>query len=163
MNTSSVSTHFPDCFYRVSAKGLCVRDGKALLIQDLTGRSDSDRRPQWELPGGGVDFGEGFAETLVREVKEETGLAVSWMDERPLFVWSTKYEHKRGMEWFYVVTVVFQFDVADLDFSPTEECKKVQFFSLDQMKEHFDELAPQVKPLVEVFYKVNQEMRIERT
>jgi hypothetical protein len=43
------SKYFPNCFYRVSAKGLCVRDGKVLLIQDSSGRSDTDSRPQWEL------------------------------------------------------------------------------------------------------------------
>ncbi len=152
MNLASASTHFPDCFYRVSAKGLCVRDDKVLLIQDLTGRSDLDSRPQYELPGGGVDFGEGFAETLARELKEETGLTVSWIDERPLFIWSTKYEHKRGMEWFYVMTVVYLFDVVDLNFSPTVECKEIQFFSLDELKERIDELALQVRPLIDVFH-----------
>ncbi len=152
MNPSSASTHFPDCFYRVSVKGLCIRDGKVLLIQDLTGRTDSDRRPQWELPGGGVDFGDGFAETLIREVKEETGLTVSWVDKRPLFVWTTKYEHKRGMEWFYVMTVVFLFDVDDLNFSPTDECKEGQFFSLEELKERIDDLGLQVKPLIDVFH-----------
>lgn len=31
----------------------------------------------WTPPGGGVDFGEGLAEALLREVKEETGVDVS--------------------------------------------------------------------------------------
>jgi ADP-ribose pyrophosphatase YjhB (NUDIX family) len=43
--------------------------GRVLLIH----RVDNDR---WALPGGQVEVGERVAETVVREVKEETGIEV---------------------------------------------------------------------------------------
>ncbi|MFF7186252.1 NUDIX domain-containing protein [Streptomyces sp. NPDC008222] len=48
-----------------------VRDGtgRVLMIQ----RSDNGR---WALPGGGHDIGETIADTVVREVREETGIEV---------------------------------------------------------------------------------------
>ncbi|MFF3510279.1 NUDIX domain-containing protein [Streptomyces sp. NPDC002573] len=48
-----------------------VRDatGRVLMIQ----RSDNGR---WALPGGGHDIGETIADTVVREVREETGFEV---------------------------------------------------------------------------------------
>ncbi|MEU6364829.1 NUDIX domain-containing protein [Streptomyces sp. NPDC046931] len=48
-----------------------VRDkaGRVLLIQ----RSDNGR---WALPGGGHDIGETIGDTVVREVREETGIEV---------------------------------------------------------------------------------------
>jgi len=42
-------------------------DGRLLLIH----RTDNDR---WALPGGGTELGETVAQTVVREVEEETGI-----------------------------------------------------------------------------------------
>ncbi|WJY39742.1 NUDIX domain-containing protein [Streptomyces sp. P9-2B-2] len=44
-------------------------DGRLLLIH----KTDNDL---WALPGGGHDVGESIAETVVREVEEETGFTV---------------------------------------------------------------------------------------
>lgn len=44
-------------------------DGRVLLIH----KTDNDL---WALPGGGHEIGESIAETVVREVKEETGYDV---------------------------------------------------------------------------------------
>jgi 8-oxo-dGTP pyrophosphatase MutT (NUDIX family) len=48
-----------------------VRDraGRVLMVQ----RSDNGR---WALPGGGHDIGEYIGDTVVREVREETGIEV---------------------------------------------------------------------------------------
>ena len=44
-------------------------DGRILMIH----KTDNDK---WALPGGGHEIGESIAETVVREVKEETGYDV---------------------------------------------------------------------------------------
>ncbi len=48
-----------------------VVDGEGRIL--LQRRSDSG---SWALPGGAMDIGETFAESVVREVKEETGFDV---------------------------------------------------------------------------------------
>jgi len=145
------SPDFPNAFYRVTAKGLCVRDGKVLLIHDYTGRTEEDPRPEWELPGGGLEFGEKFTEALKREIKEETGLTVKWMDEKPTYVWTTNHGSGRGMKYYWVCSVIFRFDVVDLNFTPSTECKEIRFFSKEDLQKNFDDIASQVKPLVEAF------------
>lgn len=59
---------------RVSAYALITKDDKMLLCRF------SDELPcwsgKWTLPGGGVQFGEDPEATVIREVKEETGLIV---------------------------------------------------------------------------------------
>lgn len=81
------SKDFPDCFHRVAIKGLCVRDGKALLM-----RESSELGGGWELPGGGLDFGEDIKGGFKREIHEETGLTVSMMSDKPVYVWTSKHE-----------------------------------------------------------------------
>ena len=58
----------------VTFTNMCmIRDGDRVLLQD---RND----PAWPgaaFPGGHVEEGESFADAVIREVREETGLTVS--------------------------------------------------------------------------------------
>lgn len=54
-----------------SVVGLVVDDGGAVL---MIHRTDNDK---WALPGGGHDVGEFISDTVVREVREETGYDVA--------------------------------------------------------------------------------------
>lgn len=58
---------------RLSAYGLIVDDFKRILLCRLSSIVGSEAG-KWTLPGGGVDFGEEPKTTVVREIKEETGL-----------------------------------------------------------------------------------------
>jgi 8-oxo-dGTP diphosphatase len=51
---------------------IAVRDGALLLIR----RGHAPSRGRWSLPGGRVEPGESAHEALIREMAEETGLAV---------------------------------------------------------------------------------------
>ena len=57
-----------------------VRDGQILLIMRLT----PPEAGCWSLPGGKVDFLERVADAVVREIREEIGVAIAL--ERPLGV-----------------------------------------------------------------------------
>ena len=55
-------------FVRVAVRGIIFVGGRLLLIEDNKG--------EVKLPGGGHDEGESDEDTLIREVREETGCAV---------------------------------------------------------------------------------------
>jgi 8-oxo-dGTP diphosphatase len=59
---------------RIGAYAVILRDADVLLTRLHDREGDTGR---WTLPGGGVEHGEDPADTVVREVFEETGLAVS--------------------------------------------------------------------------------------
>lgn len=54
--------------YPLSIKGVLIHDGRVLLLLN--------ERGEWDLPGGRPDPGEDHRHALVREMREETGLAV---------------------------------------------------------------------------------------
>ncbi|NOX30190.1 MAG: NUDIX domain-containing protein [Actinobacteria bacterium] len=58
---------------RLSTYAVAIRDEAVLLCQISAGYPNEG---MWTLPGGGVDWGEHPEDALVREVYEETGLAL---------------------------------------------------------------------------------------
>ena len=65
----------------VGVGGVLVREGKVVLIQ----RGKAPLRGHWSLPGGTVELGEPLVQALVREVREETSLAVSVVELLTVF------------------------------------------------------------------------------
>lgn len=55
--------------FPVSVKGVCVRDGRVLLLHN--------ERNEWELPGGKLELGEDPADCVRREIAEETNWTVT--------------------------------------------------------------------------------------
>ncbi|AFK18215.1 NUDIX domain-containing protein [Haloferax mediterranei ATCC 33500] len=76
---------------RIAARGLLVRDGELLVIRYRT-----DGEDWYAAPGGGQKRGESLAETVRREVYEETGyeVAVGSLAFVRDFVPSTHYEDR---------------------------------------------------------------------
>ena len=142
------SPDFPDAFYRVTIKGLLVREGKLMLVQDFTNPLELGF---WELPGGGLDFGEEMHEALKRELKEEMGLTVTWIADKPLYMYTQRREAKRNMEWHYVLVVGFPIEVENLDFTPSDEARDITFMSKDEMLANKEKIADQLHKLIDLF------------
>jgi len=82
----------------VFTKAFIIFNKKMLIIK----RSDycNSGKGEWDIPGGGLIFGETPLECLHREVKEETGLAVS--TDRLLYAASILHPHKQGIGLMYL-------------------------------------------------------------
>ncbi len=83
---------------RVAAYGLVLRDGRILLTR-LARRISADER--WHLPGGGVDHGEDPRDTLVREIREETGLAAEVGETAHVYSAHRPSMWRQGRRWDY--------------------------------------------------------------
>ena len=58
----------------LGVKGAIFRRGRLLLLHR---RDDLIVAPRlWDMPGGGVEVGDGLEDSLIREVQEETGFTV---------------------------------------------------------------------------------------
>jgi len=113
--------HQIDCLYRVSAKALVLNDkSEILLCQEHTG--------VWDLPGGGIDHGETPHQALKREVMEEMGVEVLEIAKRPTLFLSVHTDLG-----YWGSNVLYQTKLANLDITPSNECQKVAFYSLEQI------------------------------
>ncbi len=142
------SSSFPDCFYRVSVKALVVREGKILLAYESATVAGATTG-KWELLGGGLDFGESIADGLKREVFEETGLAVEDIAPKPTYVWTVRHENRRKLDWFYSLVLCYRAEFPSLEFTPSNECLKLEFFSKEELETL--NLSNQLKPFRDYF------------
>ncbi len=108
--------------YRVVVKGI-VRDedGKVLFVQE---RSDS-----WDLPGGGLEHGEGLLDALNREFAEELKAEVEIDYKNPMIVptWNTKFDDP---------VLIIAFEVKTLSKPQrTDDVSDFKYYSLDQARQ----------------------------
>lgn len=60
--------------FHITVKGIVILNNQILLMRRI--RPSSDGLGYWELPGGGLEYGETPNQALIRELKEETGLDI---------------------------------------------------------------------------------------
>lgn len=139
------SKDFPDAFYRVTIKGLIIQDDKLMMIRESEALSGG----KWELPGGGLDFGEDIHLGFSREIEEEMGLVLTRMATKPTYLWTHRFEHQRDMDWYYSLVLAYRIELKDLNFTPSEECEEIGFFSKDEMESM--QLGGQMTELPRIF------------
>lgn len=115
---------------RLRVSGLCWRDEKLLIVnhRHLTAGSF------WSPPGGGVEFGESAADTLVREFREETGIEI--VPDHYQFVSEFIQPPLHAVELFFTVNYLSG-DVSrgtDPESSPDDQLiTDVQFMSMEEI------------------------------
>ncbi len=126
----------PPSFFRTSIKALILDDeGRFLLIKEEDGT--------WELPGGGLDWGETPEECLIREIGEEMGLVPTILDPRPVYFYTDahwKYRH--------ITNVLYRVALNHFQFTSTPECRDIRFFF------KADALREKLNSNVQVFLRV---------
>ncbi len=74
----------------------------------LIKKSRGPYRGKWDLPGGGLEFGESASDGLVREVLEETGLKIKKYDLQNVLTHTTISENSDGeQEELYHIGIIY--------------------------------------------------------
>lgn len=126
-------------YYRLSVKALVFDETrtKFLLVQEDNGK--------WELPGGGLDWGEKPTDGVRREVKEEMGLDVLEILEQPSYITTAP----RDSDGMWTSNIIFETRLKNLEFTPSSECVAIKFVNKEEALEL--NLFITVKKFLEVF------------
>ncbi len=90
-----------------ATKALIIHNDKLLIIRESSNYEDGVNVGQFDVPGGRVESGQKFDESLIREVKEETGLEVKIGN--PFFV-NESWPNVRNEQW-QIVRIFFECSV----------------------------------------------------
>lgn len=101
---------------KVDVRGAVVRDGKILLVRELTDGC-------WALPGGWADLGESPRQMVEREVLEESGMVVK--AQKVVAVYHALIE---PLEFFTAYKLVFLCEIISGEPTPSYETPAVGFF-----------------------------------
>lgn len=145
----SAMSSIPNCFYRVSVKGLILNDQKSKF---LIGK---DEAGFWDLPGGGLEWGATPQNDLTREIEEEMKLVVSKVAMRPCYFFTGRQTVNPDV---HIANIVYECQVAHLDFTPTPECLEIQFVGAKDVLNF--EVSEGVKRLIKVFDPQNHITKI---
>ncbi|MEM3445761.1 MAG: NUDIX domain-containing protein [Thermoplasmata archaeon] len=108
----------------LTADGVLIKNGKILLIR----RKNEPWKGMYALPGGFVEYGERVEETVLREVKEETGLEARI---RCLVgVYSAPERDPRG----HIITVAYLLDVPALERAKAgDDASAIKIFEIENL------------------------------
>jgi len=115
----------PPCFYRVSVKAIIVHANKILLCREKNGL--------WDLPGGGLEFGEDLKQGLRREIQEELNVKITGFENKPPYIWTQQRDN------IHCLFIGLRIKVNTLQFQQSEEAVELRFFTratLQKVKVH---------------------------
>lgn len=125
--TSTIMQYsIPPCFYRLSVKALILNEeGKIFLVQDELGN--------WELPWGGLEYGEKIEDCIRREILEETWMNVTIVPWEPEYCITCIFNGKNKVN-IPIANIIYKVEVAYFCFEPKEECIDGKFFEYSEAK-----------------------------
>lgn len=91
---------------RPSVRGIVIEDGKIAMMHSI-------KYDYYKLPGGGIEAGEKLEDTLIREVREESGLVVK-KDSIKEFGYVRRIEKGKIEDIFIQENFYFLCDVEDI-------------------------------------------------
>lgn len=124
---------------QVILTNLCmITDGQSILVQDRK----SEKWPGVTFPGGHIEHGESIISSIIREVKEETGLTVSNLELCGVQNWTVPKDQYRYLVFCYKTS----------HFSGTiQSSDEGQVFWMDRVDLKNVQLADGFESMLEIF------------
>jgi 8-oxo-dGTP diphosphatase len=111
--------------------GAAIFDGEGRLFITKRGPKAKNERGKWEVPGGGVDFGETFEQAIKREMKEENDIEIEVIELLGI------YDHiipDEGQHWVsptYICRIV----AGEPKILEPDKCAEIGWFTIEEAEQ----------------------------
>ena len=113
----------------IGVGAIIVQSGKVVLVK----RGHAPLAGEWSIPGGVLEVGETMREGVIREAREETGLAIVPLDL--LGVFDRMMRDDRGQVLYHYVLVDFLCRVVAGSLKAAGDAAEADWFTSHQIKE----------------------------
>jgi ADP-ribose pyrophosphatase YjhB (NUDIX family) len=117
-----IGPEVPKCYYRVSMKALITNEAGEILVVN-------ERGTGWDLPGGGLDWGEEPVAGLKREIQEELGCEAT-IHPQPIMIAPSNIDSQNQ----HVLWIVYRAEVDPAQITATDEVQDTRFMTLDEFQ-----------------------------
>lgn len=129
----------------VATKSFLVHDGRVLILRESSKYKDGTNAGRFDVVGGRVKPGQDFRESLLREIKEETGLDAEI--GKPFFV--NEWRPRKGDEQWHIVGIFFECLVKSDIVKLSEDHDRHEWIDPKDYKNY--NLIPNLHPAFEMF------------
>jgi len=111
----------------VGVGAVVLHEGRLLLIK----RGAEPGRGKWSIPGGVVELGENAQDAVVREVKEECGLDIQLVADKPMDVVDRIVRDEEGRVQYHYVLLQFLARLKGGVLKPASDVLEARWVPLD--------------------------------
>ena len=116
----------------VGAGAVIIQEGKLLIVK----RKAEPGRGRWSIPGGTVHLGERVRDAAIRETKEESGLDIEIVDDRPIDAFDSIITDDRSRTQYHFTLLEFLAKPKGGSLEAAEDASDARWVSLDEVKKY---------------------------
>lgn len=109
-----------------------VQDGKLVLVR----RGVEPALGKWSIPGGAVELGEAVRDATIREAKEECGLDIELIDDKPVDVFDNLIMDEDGRLRYHYVLLQFLARPKGGTLKPTSDVTDARWVPLEEVVQY---------------------------
>jgi len=116
----------------VGVGAVILQDGKLLLVK----RRAEPGKDRWSIPGGSVHLGEKVRDATIREAKEESGLDIEIVDDRPMDAFDSIITDERGRTKYHFTLLEFLAKPKGGTLQADEDAAEARWVTLEEIKKY---------------------------
>jgi len=116
----------------VGVGAVVLQDGKIILVK----RRAEPGKGRWSIPGGTVHLGEKVRDATIREAKEESGLDIEIVEDRPMDVFDSIITDDRGRTKYHFTLLEFLTRPKGGTLKAAEDASEARWVSLEEVKKY---------------------------